>query len=84
MTIQGPDDARCIVWALGEYFLVLFDTNSIFIVYLQVLILKYRVGIDDEKGPKRLQTRRLGQVSLFYFSFATNKHFLYTQVLLSK
>ena len=36
MTKTGPDDARCIVWALDEWslFFVLFATNEIFIAYI--------------------------------------------------
>ena len=38
MTKTGPDDARCVVWALDEisffFFFVLFATNEIFIAYI--------------------------------------------------
>ena len=35
-TKTGPDDAGCVVWALGEYFFffVFFATNKNFIAYI--------------------------------------------------
>ena len=37
MSKMGPDDAGCIVWALGDFFFfsfVIFATNKNFIVYI--------------------------------------------------
>ena len=37
MTKMGPDNARCVVWALDEwsfFFFVIFATNEIFIAYI--------------------------------------------------
>jgi hypothetical protein len=65
MTRTGPNDAKRVVWAISEFFLLKFRVFS---------ILNYNYGYtrcftgterinedgDDENGPKRRETRRLG------------------------
>ena len=64
-TSMGLNDARCVVWAIGEFFFYIFVffiylTN--FLVYIQAI--NYEIhdmeGVYDEYGPKRRKTRRLG------------------------
>ena len=58
MTKTGPNDARRIVWALGESFLkisfILFDTNQ-YLLHIQAVNYK----IDDTKRDQRLETRHV-------------------------
>ena len=52
----GPNDARRVVWALGEFFLSFF---RLFLIptYNEK---RDRVGRDDKNRPKRRVWRRLG------------------------
>ena len=64
---EGPNDARHVVWALGEpffsfslYYLILID----FLLYLYVTSTIYAKkrgleGWERQNGPKQCQTRRL-------------------------
>jgi hypothetical protein len=64
-TITGPNDARRVVWALGEFFFI-----SVVFFYLFNDVYRYygrskgtegfSGGNDDDNGPKRRETRRLG------------------------
>jgi hypothetical protein len=68
-TKKGPDDARRVVWALSRFFFKFFPcflyTNSWFCVFFRFYLRskspgRATMGGDDDKGPKRRQTRRLG------------------------
>ena len=54
-TKMGPNDARCIIWALGEFiyfFRVLFILTAYISSNLQNTLLgDDRVGVDDGNGP---------------------------------
>jgi hypothetical protein len=58
----GPNDAKCVVWAIRKsfsyLFCVLFLLMTVFRNYLSTG--RLREGGDYENGPKRRQTRRLG------------------------
>ena len=43
---EGPNDARCVVWAIGTYFLlsILIDTNLFFNVYIGSIYVLYGPG----------------------------------------
>jgi hypothetical protein len=65
MTRTGPNDASGVVWAIGEYFFiflrVFLSANYCFMIYTVVIYeVRYREAGNDENGPKRRQTRRLG------------------------
>jgi hypothetical protein len=73
-TESGPNDASGVVWALGVFFLFLF--SCFFILngtYRLYCCIKGTEGLtegdDDEIGPKRRWTRRLGPRYVFYFNF---------------
>jgi hypothetical protein len=74
-TKTGPDDTRRVVWAIGTrfFFLRVFYTYYL-IIYIMFRYYLYvegtkrvRVGGDDENGPRRHQTRRLGPRYVFFF-----------------
>ena len=58
----GPNDARRVVWAIGEFFLIysscFFSTNWCFIEANNEIC--DRKASHDENGPKRCHVRRLG------------------------
>ena len=60
MTKMSPDDARCIIWALGElllFFFIFFATNKIFIA-LPIYKICDR-GVTEGDRPKQAQTTLL-------------------------
>ena len=66
-TTTGPNDVRHVVWALGEFF---FHFLRVFFFVFNDLHRYYRLSKgtvwfntsnDDDNGPKRRETRRLGQ-----------------------
>ena len=64
MTEMGSNDARRVVWALGEcffnfssYFLILIDVSITYIGSINEI--REREDSDDQNGLKRHQTRRL-------------------------
>jgi hypothetical protein len=64
-TITGPNDARRVVWALGEFFFLISFFFFVFnCIYRSTDALNVRRGSievnDDDNGPKRRETRRLG------------------------
>ena len=54
---MGPNNARCIIRALGEFFkflIVFFIYTNLYLLYIQVVIeTRDREGSDDENGPKQ-------------------------------
>ena len=65
MTITGPNNVFCVVWAIGEFFFnifVFFIYLTNFLVYIQAI--NYEIhnmeGVYDEYGPERCKTRHLG------------------------
>jgi hypothetical protein len=64
MTKTGPDDARHVVWALGESFFIIIHSFSILNDFYRYYgYYRCTDGLmgdsDDENGSKRRQTRRL-------------------------
>jgi len=76
MTRMGPNDARRVVWAIGVFFyisFVFFFTLTNILQYIHDVC--DREDGDDENGPKRCQTRRLGHRCVFFNFFCV---FFYT------
>ena len=68
----GPNDATRVVWAIGMCFFLLF----VFFLLLNNIYSYYgynkateglREGSDEENGPKRRESRRLGHWYVFFF-----------------
>ena len=65
MKRTGPNDASGVVWAIGELFKNFFRVFFIYklMIYLHSVVIyqvRDREEGDEENGPKRRQTRRLG------------------------
>ena len=84
MTKTGPYDASHVVWALGESFFILFNTNNFFIVSIESIYgirKRERAGMPGttKKGPN--DTRHVVWAlveSFFFFSsyYLTNIFFI--------
>ena len=81
MTKTSPDDARCVVWALGEYFffsLYFLATKKNFIALIYKICDRGVTEADgDQNGLKRCIWHRVGPRSVFFltlhiFSVLTN------------
>ena len=65
MTKMGPNNARCVIWALSEFFYIL---NRVFLIltyillYIQLLSTKQAIGraVMTKMRPKRCQMHCLG------------------------
>ena len=61
--IMGPNDARHVIWAIGDFF---FSSGFLHTNYIYVFNMSYRCpeglagGYEEENGPKRRVSRRLG------------------------
>ena len=72
MTKTSPDDARCVVWALGEYFffsLYFLATNKIFIALIYKI--RDRGVTEADSNQNRLKQHiwhHLGPRSVFFFT----------------
>jgi hypothetical protein len=62
--VTGPNDARRVVWAIGEYFLIFFVFFVLNYSFIEYIDYNYEIcdvgGSVDENGPKRRVSRRLG------------------------
>ena len=72
----GPNDARHVVWALGDFSFSLF----VFIFFTKVCLLYFRYfgaiygpmgGYDEGNGPKRCVLRHLGTRCFFFFDYSS-------------
>ena len=70
-TEMGSNDAGCIIWALGEFFIyicVFLILNDKFRCYRGFKCTEGLLeGDSDSNGPKQCQTRRLGPRWVFFF-----------------
>src|ERR1700678_2580152 len=71
MVKTGPNDARCVVWALGMFFFLDFLRFIILSSFYLGITLMKRVwmGNEKKKGPKRHQTHHLGPRCVFFLFF---------------
>ena len=83
----SPNNARCVVWASGEFFFfslfILFDSNKYFVLYIGCMCnvhKKERVGgLGTRKRAQTMQDASFGLlVSIFslFILFDTNQHFI--------
>ena len=68
MTITGPNDARCVVWAKGIFFHSCFLLLTNFIIGSTYQVTTDKGG-DEGIRPKWRKTRRLGQRCVFFSFF---------------
>ena len=62
----GPNDANRVIWAIGTCFFLLL--NNIYYGYNKAME-GLREGSNEENGPKRCDSRRLGHWYVFFFSY---------------
>ena len=65
-TRKGPNDARCIVWALCKFFL-----KYSFIFYMLIGIYRYYIDYNDDIWFKRRDTRCLGSLVSVFLKLTT-------------
>ena len=82
MRKTGPNDAFCVVWAIGMWFFFVHVLLVFFVFFRFYLCSKMtgRVGLggDEKNRPKRCKMRCLGhRFVIFFFPFVFNLFFLF-------
>ena len=58
MTRKGPNNAKHVIWAIGEFYFLLFHVFNT--IYCFNSLLCNREGSNNENRPKQCQMHRLG------------------------